>query len=158
MQELASERPAKEMVLSLTVCRHLNFIVRLPGLHGDAIIVDASRLNILGRNFNDRSIGRQWMLAGELPLPCGRGKTYSGIATSFEVTISMESHYPGWTPTDDARFRHMVENGASEDDIALALRRTPQQLRRRGYDLGLPLKWFKQFRAIGLSERVALRR
>jgi len=92
------------------------------------------------------------------PFPCGRGKTHFGIATSFEVTISMQSHYPGWTPTDDAQFRHMVENGASEDEIALALRRTPQQLRRRGYDLGLPLKWFKQFRAIGLSERVALRR
>ena len=48
-----------------------------------------------------------------------------------------------WTPTDDTRFRDLVENGASEGEIARALNRTRQELRRRGYDLGLPLKWFR---------------
>ena len=135
-------------------CYH-KFVTRLHGLRGGAIIVGASRLNISDRDFSDWSTGCQRMLAGELPSPLHRrGKAYFNTATSFEVPISMESHHLGWTPTDDARFRHMVENGASENEIALALSRTSQQLRRRGYDLGLPLKWFKHFRATGQSERV----
>lgn len=66
------------MALNLTVCRHLNFITRLPSLRGDAIIVGVSRLNILGRNFHDRSIGRQWMLADELPIPLRQGENLFG--------------------------------------------------------------------------------
>jgi len=143
------------MALSLTVSSYLDFITRLRGLRGDAIIVGADRLIILSWSFNGCpwAAGRCQRASCLLPF-ARRGTTYFRTATTSEVTISMESHYPGWTPTDDAQFRHMVENGASENEIALALSRTPQQLRRRGYDLGLPLKWFKQFRAIGQSERI----
>ncbi|MCG2645662.1 MULTISPECIES: hypothetical protein [Bradyrhizobium] len=152
VQKIASRQPEcpKEIVLSLIVSRYLDFITRLHGLRENAIIVGANRL-ILGRSFNDWSTGRRWTPASCLLSFGRRGRT----TTNSEVTISMESHYLGWTPTDDAQFRRMVENGASENEIALALSRTPQQLRRRGYDLGLPLKWF---RAVGLSERSPLRR
>jgi len=56
----------------------------------------------------------------------------------------MDREHSAWSPSDDARFRDLVEDGVSPEKIATALKKTHEQLRRRGYDLGLPLKWFRK--------------
>jgi hypothetical protein len=48
-----------------------------------------------------------------------------------------------WTTHDDHLFRELVDSGAALDAIAETLNRTADELKRRGYVLGLPLKWFK---------------
>jgi hypothetical protein len=48
-----------------------------------------------------------------------------------------------WTDHDDQLFRELVESGATLEAIAGRMNRTAEELKRRGYVLGLPLKWFK---------------
>jgi hypothetical protein len=48
-----------------------------------------------------------------------------------------------WTTHDDHLFRELVDAGAAPDAIAEVLNRTVDELKRRGYVLGLPLKWFR---------------
>jgi hypothetical protein len=48
-----------------------------------------------------------------------------------------------WSKSDDDQFRLLAENGTPPDIIACMLQKNVAQLRRRAYDLGLPLKWFK---------------
>jgi len=66
------------------------------------------------------------------------------IEAAFQGSSSMNNSTSVWSPLEDARFRDMVESGASAEEIAGALRKNQRQLRRRGYDLGLPLKWFRK--------------
>jgi hypothetical protein len=54
-----------------------------------------------------------------------------------------------WTKREDELFRELVEAGASLALISEALNRTEENLKRRGYLLGLPLKWFKRSAAKG---------
>ncbi|MDA9472976.1 hypothetical protein XI03_00095 [Bradyrhizobium sp. CCBAU 65884] len=49
----------------------------------------------------------------------------------------------GWTREQDEIFWHLVGKQTPEKFIAAALNKTCQELRRRGYVLGLPPKWFK---------------
>ncbi|MBR0740721.1 hypothetical protein JQ581_27685 [Bradyrhizobium liaoningense] len=51
-----------------------------------------------------------------------------------------------WTSREDDLFRQLVNSRASSRSIALALNRTEDELKKRGYLLGLPLKWFKASR------------
>jgi Glu-tRNA(Gln) amidotransferase subunit E-like FAD-binding protein len=48
-----------------------------------------------------------------------------------------------WTAEDNERFRAMVEAETPAEVVAATFEMTREQLRRRGYDIGLPLKWFK---------------
>lgn len=48
-----------------------------------------------------------------------------------------------WTSGEDELFRKLVNSRASSSSIAQALNRTEDELKKRGYLLGLPLKWFK---------------
>ena len=48
-----------------------------------------------------------------------------------------------WSKAHDEQFRQMVDARVSPEAIACALRKSTKQLQRRAYDLGLPLKWFK---------------
>jgi len=48
-----------------------------------------------------------------------------------------------WTRHDDHLLRELVDAGAAPDAIAETLNRTVDKLKRRGYVLGLPLKWFR---------------
>ena len=48
-----------------------------------------------------------------------------------------------WTRKDDQLFRELVESGDTLEAIAEALSRTADELKLKGYALGLPLKWFK---------------
>lgn len=56
----------------------------------------------------------------------------------------MEKTSVRWTCHDDETFRKLVESGATLDAIAAILNRTTEDLKRRGYLLGLSLKWFKR--------------
>jgi hypothetical protein len=47
-----------------------------------------------------------------------------------------------WSESDDQMFLDLVDASVSEETISSMLRKTPEQLRRRGYDLGLPPEWF----------------
>ena len=49
-----------------------------------------------------------------------------------------------WTKREDELFREMVDSGASSKFVGQTLNRTEEELKRRGYVLGLPLKWFKR--------------
>ena len=51
-----------------------------------------------------------------------------------------------WTSREDDRFRQLVNSRASSRSIAQVLNRTEDELKKRGYLLGLPLKWFKASR------------
>ncbi|QIO32461.1 hypothetical protein [Bradyrhizobium sp. 1(2017)] len=51
-----------------------------------------------------------------------------------------------WTSREDDLFRQLVNSRASSRSIAQALNRTEDELKKRGYLLGLPLKWFKASR------------
>lgn len=57
-----------------------------------------------------------------------------------------------WTSREDELFRRLVNSRASSSSIAQALNRTEDELKKRGYLLGLPLKWFKA--AGGIPHRV----
>ena len=48
-----------------------------------------------------------------------------------------------WTSEQDQRLRDLVDAGTDPDEIGAALDRTRDELIRRGYVIGLPLKWFK---------------
>lgn len=48
-----------------------------------------------------------------------------------------------WTRREDDIFRKLVSSRASPRSIAQILNRTEDELKKRGYLLGLPLKWFK---------------
>jgi len=56
----------------------------------------------------------------------------------------MDDKLTSWSQSEDARFRELVEKGASLGEIEAVLKKTQRQLRQRGYDLGLPLKWFRR--------------
>ncbi|GEC58644.1 hypothetical protein BEL01nite_76870 [Bradyrhizobium elkanii] len=55
----------------------------------------------------------------------------------------MSENSEGWTREQDELFWHLVMKRTPEKDIAAALNKTCEDLRRRGYMLGLPAKWFK---------------
>ena len=55
----------------------------------------------------------------------------------------MSETFEGWTREQDEIFWHLVGKQTPEEVIAAALNKTCQDLRRRGYALGLPAKWFK---------------
>lgn len=48
-----------------------------------------------------------------------------------------------WTRREDEVFRKLVNSRTSPSLIARILNRTEDELKKRGYLLGLPLKWFK---------------
>jgi hypothetical protein len=48
-----------------------------------------------------------------------------------------------WTSEQDQRFRDLFDAGVDCDKIGAVLDRTRDELVRRGYVIGLPLKWFK---------------
>ncbi|QIG97684.1 MULTISPECIES: hypothetical protein [unclassified Bradyrhizobium] len=58
----------------------------------------------------------------------------------------MSETFEGWTREQDEIFWHLVKKQTPEEVIAAALNKTCQDLRRRGYVLGLPAKWFKSAR------------
>jgi hypothetical protein len=49
-----------------------------------------------------------------------------------------------WARHEDEMLRELVDAGAPLEFICETLNRTEQELRRRGYDIGLPMKWFKR--------------
>ncbi|MBW7968601.1 hypothetical protein [Bradyrhizobium sp. BR 10289] len=49
-----------------------------------------------------------------------------------------------WTRREDDKLRELVDAGAPIEVICETLCRTEQELRKRGYDIGLPMKWFKR--------------
>jgi hypothetical protein len=52
-----------------------------------------------------------------------------------------------WTRYDDQAFRDLVEAHVPAEEIAAKLHRDANNLRQRGYVLGLPRKWFKAHQA-----------
>lgn len=48
-----------------------------------------------------------------------------------------------WFKVDDEQFRVLAETGSPPDIIASMLQKSVKQLRRRAYNLGRPLEWFK---------------
>jgi len=48
-----------------------------------------------------------------------------------------------WTKDDDDKFRSLVDQATTPEAIAASLNREVADLKRRGYLLGLPRKWFK---------------
>jgi hypothetical protein len=59
---------------------------------------------------------------------------------SIEVSLPSSP----WTRREDETFRKLVNSHASPRSISQSLNRTEDELKKRGYLLGLPLKWFKQ--------------
>ena len=59
-------------------------------------------------------------------------------------SISMKQNRPSWTRREDEMLRELVDAGAPAAIICETLNRTEQELRRRGYEIGLPRKWFKR--------------
>lgn len=49
-----------------------------------------------------------------------------------------------WTRREDDLLRFLVDSGCTIDLVAETLGRRPEDIQRRGYVLGLPLKWFKR--------------
>lgn len=49
-----------------------------------------------------------------------------------------------WTKREDELLRELVDAGAPLRSICEMLKRSEPELRRRGYYIGLPKKWFKQ--------------
>jgi hypothetical protein len=49
-----------------------------------------------------------------------------------------------WARREDDLLRFLVDSGCTIDLVAETLDRRPEDIRRRGYVLGLPLKWFKR--------------
>jgi hypothetical protein len=48
-----------------------------------------------------------------------------------------------WTKDEDDKFRALVDRSTAPATIAAKLNREIADLKRRGYLLGLPRKWFK---------------
>lgn len=49
-----------------------------------------------------------------------------------------------WAQQEDEMLRELVDAGAPLEFICEMLKRTEQELRRRGYNIGLPMKWYKR--------------
>ncbi|MGY3134163.1 hypothetical protein ACVWZM_004845 [Bradyrhizobium sp. USDA 4501] len=62
--------------------------------------------------------------------------------------LVMSENSEGWTREQDELFWHLVGKQTPEEVIAEALNKTCQDLRRRGYLLGLPPKWFKSAKRV----------
>lgn len=60
------------------------------------------------------------------------------------MRIEMNALENRWTRREDELFRKLVNSRASSKSIARTLNRTEDELKKRGYLLGLPLKWFRQ--------------
>jgi hypothetical protein len=64
------------------------------------------------------------------------------IKAEVANVVTMKIRDP-WTSEQDQRLRDLVDAGAEPDEIGAELDRTRDELIRRGYVIGLPLKWFK---------------
>ncbi|MGY3560049.1 hypothetical protein ACVWZ4_001169 [Bradyrhizobium sp. USDA 4472] len=51
---------------------------------------------------------------------------------------------PRWTKREDELLRKLVDAGTPVKSICDTLNRSGLELRRRGYYIGLPRKWFKR--------------
>jgi hypothetical protein len=60
-----------------------------------------------------------------------------------QIASQVRARQTTWTPQDDERLRRMVEAELPADEIATHLGRPVSSLKKRGYAIGLPLKWFK---------------
>lgn len=49
-----------------------------------------------------------------------------------------------WTKREDELLRELVDAGTPVKSICETLNKSEPELRRRGYYIGLPRKWFKQ--------------
>lgn len=57
-------------------------------------------------------------------------------------STQVEKQRRKWTTEDDELFRNLVNAKASPEDIAAKFGCSVQALKTRGYQIGLPLKWF----------------
>ncbi|MGL3104196.1 hypothetical protein [Bradyrhizobium sp. BR 1432] len=60
-----------------------------------------------------------------------------------------------WTKREDELLRELVDAGTPVKSICETLNRSEPELRRRGYYIGLPMKWFKQTAHLMLRRRSA---
>ncbi|MCP3392159.1 hypothetical protein NLM27_25580 [Bradyrhizobium sp. CCGB12] len=58
--------------------------------------------------------------------------------------MSLTPRSSRWTKREDELLRELVDAGAPVKSICETLNRSEPELRRRGYYIGLPRKWFKQ--------------
>lgn len=77
--------------------------------------------------------------------PASPARPHAGAVSSSAKVRILEVSVPSarWTRREDEIFRKLVNSRASPSSIAQILNRTEDELKKRGYLLGLPLKWFK---------------
>ncbi|MBP2431672.1 hypothetical protein ABIF38_002988 [Bradyrhizobium japonicum] len=101
----------------------------------------AAERMISAKPYRRRSLSSLSKSAANVESPGSRASSQPIFQRAYYLVMSETSD--GWTREQDEIFWHLVRKQTPEEVIAAELNKNCQDLRRRGYALGLPTKWFR---------------